>query len=797
MKRRKALLGALVAGLLVPASAVATEGNLYPYGSSIWAVGFGAGATVLPGPVWQVSVPASSDLPVGNRWEMNWGCPVGGSEVARVSFGALRTQAPSSLEVRVTGNRAPLWQLADASLPQSPAGGAAYAVDLPGGQCDVHLALAQVETRAQHARGYFIDNPRVLVRDVAPPSVALRALTPGWINAGGTLRVDWTTGDNFGDDGVGVQRVVAGGRVLWTGAPGAGNHGLDLGLDGVPDGVIGVRVEADGDGTAGGAAAGTIAVDRTGPAVSALAQAATATPGGVSFSWRAGDATSGVAGSQVELNSAADGSSSGSWETVARADGGGAHAAAVVAPAGIPDGVHAWRVRATDVAGNATLVEGPGRVVVDTAAPRLDLSSIPAGWVRSADLDLTASDNLQATLGLGATEIDVNTAADGGEGGQWLRRSTTPTPPGRRVVPLDLSGLEQGRHAVRVVVRNGGPLGATLAAERRAVLKVDLQPPVISRAGFSPAGDRPMTVSWAAEDGHAGVATATVQWRDGGSWRTIGTDAASDGAGRMVIDASTVPNGERVMRLLIADAAGNVAARTGRATITGGGVGSTAGDPIARLRSARVVLRAPGARRTVRGGRALLVRRLTGGRATTIAGRLIDARGHGIVGSDIQVRGHRGRVIGRGLTRRGGAFAIRVRPIAGGVARLTVPVGRSAVVLRTTADLRLEVRPHLGLGASTTSAFAGEQVVFSGRIQPAPAALGLGGRKGVTLEWLDPVRRSWRPVVNAHIRADGTFAIPWTFGLRGLTIPMRATVAAETGWPLLPVRSPVVRVAVR
>jgi hypothetical protein len=58
------------------------------------------------------------------------------------------------------------------------------------------------------------------------------------------------------------------------------------------------------------------------------------------------------------------------------------------------------------------------------------------------------------------------------------------------------------------------------------------------------------------------------------------------------------------------------------------------------------------------------------------------------------------------------------------------------------------------------------------------------------------VRRAWRPVVNAQIRRDGTFAIPWSFTLRGLRIPMRATVPAEVGWPLLPIRSRVITVAV-
>jgi hypothetical protein len=115
---------------------------------------------------------------------------------------------------------------------------------------------------------------------------------------------------------------------------------------------------------------------------------------------------------------------------------------------------------------------------------------------------------------------------------------------------------------------------------------------------------------------------------------------------------------------------------------------------------------------------------------------------------------------------------------------------------RAAADVRAEVRPRLAVGASSTAVGMGQQVLFSGRIAPAPSALGLGARKGVVLEWLDPIRRSWRPVVNARIRGDGTFAVPWAFGLRGLTIPMRVTVPTEVGWPFLPIRSRVIRVRV-
>ena len=49
---------------------------------------------------------------------------------------------------------------------------------------------------------------------------------------------------------------------------------------------------------------------------------------------------------------------------------------------------------------------------------------------RALDLDLTATDNLQSALGLGATQIDVNAAADGGDAGEWLRRSSAAAPPG-------------------------------------------------------------------------------------------------------------------------------------------------------------------------------------------------------------------------------------------------------------------------------------------------------------------------------------------------------------------------------
>jgi hypothetical protein len=111
--------------------------------------------------------------------------------------------------------------------------------------------------------------------------------------------------------------------------------------------------------------------------------------------------------------------------------------------------------------------------------------------------------------------------------------------------------------------------------------------------------------------------------------------------------------------------------------------------------------------------------------------------------------------------------------------------------------VHVEVAPRLSVAASTRTTTPGQEVLFTGRLFPAPGDIGLGSRKGIVLEWRDPIRRTWRPVVNARLHRDGTFAIPWSFNVRGLTIPMRVSVPIEVGWPLLPVRSGVIDVAVR
>lgn len=788
---RGALAGAvIVSGLaLAPSPASATDGNLYAYGASDWARSAQVSATILSGTVWQISAPAMTPAAI-NHWEMHWVCPVAGSEVAAVLFGALRTAPASSLALQVTGDRRVLWSEGDTLIPQSPAGGRGYDVRLPGGQCDVHLALAQLESRPQHARTYFIDSPRILVRDVSAPTVTLRGVSGGWLNGATALAVSWSAADNFGADGIGQQRVIAGGQVLWAGAAGQGDHAVSLAVNGLGDGVHRVEVQADGDGTGAGAAAGSVSIDRTAPTADQLSAAPTETPGAVRLAWRVADNLSGVTSSEVEVNRAADGVPLGEWTSIAVASGPGAHEA-TVGSLRVPDGVHAWRVRTTDAAGNVATTPAPDNVIVDTTAPEVTLHPLATGWVRRADVDLTATDNLQAALGLGSTEVDLNAATDGGETGKWIRRSTNPGVAGRRTLPIDVGGLGDGRHAVRLTVRNGGPSGVHLWAERRSSLRVDLTNPVVTSAVFSGGGSAPITAAWVSDDATSGVATVTVQWRDGAAWRTLAGQPARNGPGRMTVDGSAIPDGARSLRVVIADAAGNVAARTGDAVITG-----TSADMLTRLQSSRLELAVPGARREKRGDRVVLVRRILAGDRMRVTGRLLDDASRGIVGVEIQARGYRGQIVARALTRAGGVFAMEGRPLAGSPVRIGVSSLSGLLPARPTADVRVEVRPRIALAASRARVAAGGRVIFSGRLSPSSKDLGIRAPKGVVLEWLDPVRRTWRPVVNARLRPDGTFAVPWNFGVAGLTIPFRVAVPPEVGWPQLGARSRVVRVRV-
>ncbi len=464
MPRGLVLLAAAAITSVAGAAAQATDGNLYTQGQGGFSTGALATASQVNAATVQVNAAATASATAGTAWSMNWGCPVPGSEIAAVSWNALRYAAASSADLQLKANGGTVWAEGDAGMPQSPADGRTYGIGLPGGVCDLKLEIVQTEQRRQHARVWWIGGPGVVVRDVAPPTAAINSVPAAWISGGQqTARVAWQASDNFGSDGIGSQRVSVDGEVRWAGAPGQGQMAADVPLDGLADGVHRVHLDVDGDGTAGAGGDATVRVDRTPPEIGEMNTTFDNASGRATIAWSAADATSGLANATAEVNAAADGSTSGTWVgsgTATRASAG--QRITRIAGTGMADGVHTWRVSARDDAGNAVQEPAQVPIVVDTQTPKIDMVPIPAAWTSTLPLDVTLHDNLESVLGLGDLDIEVNIAADGTSRGDWVLMSQESHAPGREQMQVPLTGLGDGTHQVRLKLRNGGPFGQTL-----------------------------------------------------------------------------------------------------------------------------------------------------------------------------------------------------------------------------------------------------------------------------------------------------------------------------------------------
>lgn len=360
---------ALIALLATAGPVAATDGPVYIQGPQRNVFVGGQVTVSEPQPnVWQINYPAVLAL-TGTKWEMTWACQPG-TEAAYVAWNSLRYAAPSAFHAAVVGaNGLEVGLVPDVELPQSPSAGREFVVGLPAGQCAAGLSLRQSQTVAQHARVFWVGNPRAAFRDVQTPSVTIRQVPSGWVNAAATtIRVEWAARDNMGADGMLVHTVSVAGVARWSGSPGEGDFGVTVPIGDLGDGHQPVAVAVAGDGTGPGSATSYLSVDRTPPVASAPTVTAVGS-GTASLRWSASDATSGVAAGSVEVNSAADGSIDGSWialETRAEHDGDGYRG--TFSLDGIRDGVHAIRLRLTDVAGNTS--HSPlGRIVIDRTSP--------------------------------------------------------------------------------------------------------------------------------------------------------------------------------------------------------------------------------------------------------------------------------------------------------------------------------------------------------------------------------------------------------------------------------------------
>ena len=795
MPRGLVLLAAAAITSVAGTAAHATEGNLYTQGQGGFSTGALATASQVNAATVQVNAAATASATAGTAWSMNWGCPVPGSEIAAVSWNALRYAAASSADLQLKANGGTVWAEGDAGMPQSPADGRTYGIGLPGGVCDLKLEIVQTEQRRQHARVWWIGGPGVVVRDVAPPTAAINSVPGSWISGSQqTARVAWQAFDNFGSDGIGSQRVSVNGEVRWAGAPGQGQMATDVPLDGLADGVHRVHLDVDGDGTAGAGGDATVRVDRTPPEIGEMNTTFDNASGRATIAWSAADATSGLATATAEVNAAADGSTGGTWVgsgTATRTSAG--QRITRVAGTGMADGVHTWRVSARDDAGNTLQEPAQVPIVVDTQTPKIDMVPIPSAWTSTLPLDVTLHDNLESVLGLGDLDIEVNIAADGTSHGDWVLMSQESHAPGREQMQVPLTGLGDGTHQVRLKLRNGGPFGQTLVAQRLGLVRTDLTPPDLARAALTVLPDGRVRMIWSADDVRSGVERVRLQWLDGWTWRTVTERPASDGTGIVTLDPALIPDPEARMRVQVGDVAGNmramevampeVARPATPSQPAAPGATTPPGSPKHMADEAREGILTLGLERgsvEMIEGTEYRTTSITYGQAIVVTGRLV-AKGGGspLAGFAIVAR-QSGRDVGSAVTGPDGSFRLRAVPRQSGPVDVGVPDGSSVVPIPSGPRVGVHVRATVTLMASSHEATAkGAPIVFRGKVAPAP-----GAAKAVVLEWRDPFRRKWRPVVNARTRADGSFTMSWRFQASGLTVPFRVRAPKEMGWPL-------------
>jgi predicted secreted protein len=220
--------------------------------------------------------------------------------------------------------------------------------------------------------GYTADTSRTVTahfEDVASPTPNL---TIGGGAKRGTIALTSNPVDNWGI--VRVDYFVDGVSKGFATTP-PWSSGLDTAT--LPDGTRTVSVTAtDRAGHTAGAQR-DITVDNTPPVIS-ITSAASGTYGPnatQSFAWNAGDPLSGVASVQCSLDSAT------TFRPCSATSADTLHTAA--------HGVHTWRVRATDGAGNETVESRTFTVVEDTQPPSLTITAAPADDVYGPGQALT------------------------------------------------------------------------------------------------------------------------------------------------------------------------------------------------------------------------------------------------------------------------------------------------------------------------------------------------------------------------------------------------------------------------
>lgn len=304
----------VAAGALWADPAAATDGSLYGFGVETMvaqAAPDGQCSVAQSGASLGVTCPPVQTSQIGTKWQIDMRTPLPGTVIEALRWSAVRYhQTATSIAQQVLADGTLAWQGPEADIPVSPAPPGTYQLGMRA--FTASLRLYQTEARQQPNRVWTFLFPTILVRDTEAPSARWTNVPTGWVTAD-QAQVAWQSSDNLDSDGMGSQRITAAGRTLYGAAPGQGPHIALLNLAGLPDGVHALRLDVDGDGTAGAPAQeATLRVDRAPPSASVAVAGLPA--GRVRVTAAVADPTSGVRDWTLRARGP-DGPTVASWST--------------------------------------------------------------------------------------------------------------------------------------------------------------------------------------------------------------------------------------------------------------------------------------------------------------------------------------------------------------------------------------------------------------------------------------------------------------------------------------------------
>jgi hypothetical protein len=376
------------------------------------------------------------------------------------------------------------------------------------------------------------------------------------------------------------------------------------------------------------------------------------------------------------------------------------------------------------------------------------------------------------------------------DGSSWVVHAAAAASNGAGTLAFDTTGLPDGQQLFRLVVFDTAGNSAVRNAD--SAFTLDRVAPGLS--DLTVTNGPPWSVSWQTS-GADGRSCATRIFLNGPQtalqWVEVATAPGTTGPHMALLPVEGFAPGAYRVRLTACDAIGNtttvetagflITAQPSITKTTGGAASPAA----SRLASANLTVSVSGIRAKRVGGRSRFTVRVGHGARVRVTGRLTDAAGRPIAGETIEARHPSAGAVGTARTASDGRYVLSVRAAQSGVLRIGVDEGGVLLPELPTAEVRLLVVPRVSFRASSRTAVAlGAAIVFSGRVTPSQAALRVRTAKAIVLEWRDPIRRTWRPVVNDKLRPDGTFRIAWRFQARGQRIPVRVRVPYELGWNL-------------